>query len=374
MRSWPSAPGPRPSDPPPPRAASGVSPLRAAIVATALILLVTTLDACTTGAPSRRTFEFDGPTMGTRFSVKVVTGAGGLEDAGALDRAIREELDHLNGLMSTWDPDSELSRFNRFAGAEPFRVSRETFDVFRWSAEIEALTGGAFDVTIAPLIDAWGFGPGGHRDQFPTDEEIARLRGDTGTQFLELDDAALTVRKTRPGVRCEFSALAPGYAADRLARLLAARGVGDFLVDVGGELRASGRNDAGRPWQIAIERPQPIGRAIGRLVAISDRAIATSGDYRNYYEVKGERAVHILDPRTGRPIRHRLASVTVIDDLAVRADALSTALMVLGPEEGLRLAEDLDLAALFIVRGDDGFVEHTTRRFDALVGSPNAGP
>jgi FAD:protein FMN transferase len=247
-------------------------------------------------------------------------------------------------------------------------VSPETFEVFEWAVALEALTGGALDVTIAPLLDAWGFGPAGRRDRGPSSDEIARLRQGTGLRHVELDPKAGTVRKTRPDIVVEFSSMAPGYAADRLAGLLLDRGVGDFLVDVGGEFRVRGRNDAGMPWQIAVERPQEAGRFIERMIPLSDGAVATSGDYRNYHEVNGERVAHILDPRTGRPVGHRLASVTVIDDLAVRADGLSTALMVLGPEEGYALAESLDLAALFISRAaEGGFESRATPRFEALA-------
>jgi thiamine biosynthesis lipoprotein len=322
------------------------------------------------GPRDRRTFEFRGPTMGTTFSVKIVTGSDGLSgpDRALLNRAIRAELERINALMSTWDPESELSRFNRSVSQDPFPVSPETFEVFRWALELGALTDGALDVTVAPLVDAWGFGSHGRLSTVPTDTEIARLREMTGMHLLELDAVAETVRKQRPEVACDFSALAPGYAADRLWTMLLKRDVGDFLVDVGGELRASGHNEAGAPWQIGIERPQTVGRAVERTVPILDRAIATSGDYRNYYEVNGTRVAHILDPRTGRPIQHRLASVTVIDELAVRADGISTALMVLGPDQGFALAERLGLPVLFIVRDEGGgFTERATPRFDAIT-------
>lgn len=308
--------------------------------------------------------------MGTTYSIKVVTGAAGLGPAARRDieGLIRVELDRVNALMSTWDPESELSRFNRSTSLEPFAVSPETFEVFRWSVDLAALTGGALDVTVAPLVDAWGFGPGGRRGRPPAADQIDRLREATGVRHLELDAAALTVRKARPDVRCDFSALAPGYAVDRLWARLADHGMADFLIDVGGELRARGRNDAGAAWQVAIERPQPGGRVVERTVPISDLAMTTSGDYRNYYEVDGERVVHILDPRTGRPIRHHLASVTVVDELAVRADGLSTALMVLGPDDGFALAERIDLAALFILRSEIGeFTQLATPRFDRLT-------
>jgi FAD:protein FMN transferase len=326
--------------------------------------------ACAGERLEQQTIEFSGPTMGTTYSVKVVVdwperGAGA---RGALDDTIRGELERVNALMSTWDAESELSRFNQSTSLEPFDVSPETFDVFRWAVDLGELTGGAFDVTVAPLVDAWGFGPEGMRASPPTDDDIARLREATGAHQLELNDTTMTVRKVRADVRCDFSALAPGFAVDQIWTRLEGLGETDFLIDVGGELRARGLNDAGAPWQIGIERPEAAGRVVERMVPITDLAIATSGDYRNYYEADGERLAHILDPRTGRPIRHRLASVTVLDELAVRADALSTALMVLGPDDGFALAEELDLAALLLVRDDaGGFTQRTTTRFDDLT-------
>ena len=328
--------------------------------------------ACASGPPDRRTFEFRGPTMGAAFAVQVVTGRAGLDETAraGLSQAIRTELDGIDARMSTWKSDSELSRFNASTSLEPFAVSRDTFEVFRWAVDLAALTNGAVDVTVAPLVEAWGFGPDGQLERRPSEPELRRLVDAVGVHFLELDSQASTVRKTRPDVRCDFSSLAPGYAADRLWTLLDEQGFSDYLVDVGGELRTRGRNDAGAPWQIAIELPQPGGRSVDRIVPVSDLAIATSGDYRNYHEVEGRRVTHIIDPRTGEPIRHRLASVTVIDALAVRADALSTALMVMGPEEGLAFAREHDLAAAFISRDAEGngFVRETTPRLDALTG------
>lgn len=320
-------------------------------------------------AAARHATEFRGLTMGGAFSVRVVTAGDELESPGFgdLDSALRATLDRINRLMSTWDPDSELSRFNRSTSLEPFAVSPETFDVFKWSVEVATLTGGALDVTIGPLVDAWGFGPAGSRNAAPTSDEIERLREATGPRRIELDPAASTVRKTRPDVRCDLSSIVPGYAADRLWLELAHRGFTDFLIDVGGEVRTRGRNERGAPWQVAIERPDLQGEAIQRRVPISNLAITTAGDYRKYREVDGRRVAHILDPRTGRPLTHRLASVTVIDTLAVRADAFDTALMVLGSDEGMALATKLNLAALFIERTDDGFAERATPRFEEIA-------
>ena len=307
--------------------------------------------------------------MGGTYSVKIVTSKDELETPALqdVDRALRSSLNRIEGLMSTWDPDSELSRFNRSTSLEPVAVAPETFAVFKWSLDVGSVTGGALDVTIAPLVDAWGFGPSGPRKTAPTNEEIDRLRAAMGPGRLELNPTAVTVRKSRADVQCDLSSVVPGYAADRLSQELTDRGFTDFLVDVGGEVLARGRNEAGTPWRVAIERPELQGDAIQRLVPLSDLAITTAGDYRKYREVDGQRVAHILDPRTGRPVTHRLASVTVIDPLAVRADAFDTALLVLGTQEGMALATKLNLAALFIERTKNGFVERTTPRFEAIT-------
>jgi len=324
------------------------------------------LSGCASEVPARRTAEFTGPSMGTTWTVKVVSGPDGLagDESRAIDRGIRDELARINQLMSTWDATSELSRFNQSASLEPFPVAPETFEVFRWSVQLWEETGGAMDPSIAPLIDAWGFGVD-RSVTAPDDATIERLRADTGMSLVELGPDGRWVRKRRSGVRIDFSALAPGYAADRIAAGLTDRGLTDFLVDVGGELVGRGTNAEGQAWQVAIERPQAGGRAVARVIPVVDRAIATSGDYRNVREVAGARVTHILDPRSGRPVQHTLASATVLDALAVRADALSTALMVMGPDEAMRFATERALPALFLIRRPDGsFDEWASPAFD----------
>jgi FAD:protein FMN transferase len=318
-----------------------------------------------------RVVELSGPSMGTTWKLKIAPGPREFSsmDRAGVDAAVRDTLTRIEALMSTWDPESELSRFNRSTSTEPMPVAPETFEVFRWAVTLSEETGGVLDPTVSPVVEAWGFGaarePG---SQPPGADRLRALLDATGMRHLQLDPGGRWVRKRRPDVRCDFSALAPGYAADRLVILLANRGITDFLVDVGGELAARGQNGQGAPWQVAVERPREGRRHIARLVPLRDLAIATSGDYRNYREVDGSRVSHIIDPRTGRPIAHRLASATVIDRLGVRADALATALMVLGPEEGQALAERLDLAALLIVRNaGGGFDEYMTPRFEALL-------
>jgi FAD:protein FMN transferase len=339
--------------------------------ARAVLLIILVLSAaCAREAAPVRTIEFSGPTMGTAFSVKIVPGEDGLVgDARiAVDQAIRDLLQRVDQLMSTWREDSELSRFNASRSLDPFEVSPETFEVISAAIDIARETAGALDVTIAPIIDLWGFGPDGRVASAPTDEALDAVMAAVGIHLLELDADRRTVRKRHPEVRVELSSIAPGYAADRIGDLLAARGFRDFLVDVSGELVARGRNEARLPWQVAIERPQSVGRGIARVVPLLDTAIATSGDYRNYREEDGVRLTHILDPRTRRPIQHRLASATVVDRQCIRADALSTALMVMGPEEGLAFAEREGLAVLLLVRQPDGsFAERASRAFVAML-------
>lgn len=335
------------------------------------VLLLAAL-ACRSSPPELdRQIRLGGPTMGTTWSATLVPGPRGLDPAerDAIDRGIRDLLARIEGLMSTWDEASELSRFNRSRSLEPFTVSPDTFEVFRWAVRLADETGGALDVTVLPIVHAWGFGAAAqHPAGLPDEAALARLRESTGIRHLELDANGRWVRKRRPDVECDFSALAPGYAADRIADLLGPHGLAGFLIDVGGELVARGRNADGRPWRVAVERPEELARKIARVVPLDDRAIATSGDYRNYREVNGRRIGHIIDPRTARPVDHRLASATVVDRSCTRADALATALMVLGPDEGLALARRLDVAALLLVRNDQGgFDERTTPRFDELL-------
>jgi thiamine biosynthesis lipoprotein len=333
------------------------------------VLTVVTVACGAAEAP--RVIELAGPTMGTTWSVKLVPGPRGLDDEELenLDGQIRDLLGRVEALMSTWNPESELSRFNRFRAVEPFPVSPETFAVFRAAVEVAGETDGALDVTVLPLVHAWGFGAAGREAATPPDEPtMARLLASTGVRHLELDPDGRWVRKHRPEVECDFSALAPGYAADLIADLLTSRGFEGFLLDVGGELVARGRNADGAAWRVGVDRPQEKRGTAAAVVPLVDVAIATSGDYRSYREVDGVRVSHIIDPRTGRPIRHTLASVTVVDPSCMRADALATALMVLGFEEALSMADRLDLAVLLLVRRTDGgFEAHATPRFDALT-------
>ena len=313
--------------------------------------------------------EFLGETMGTTFTVKVVVPAARwAQVAERVEPAIQAELDLVNARMSTWRADSELSQFNQSAETAPTTMSPETLEVFRIAQEVSAASGGAFDVTVGPLVNAWGFGPDGQTLEGPSDAELVALRARVGYQALDIDRAASTLRKARPDVYCDLSAVAKGYGVDRVAQALEGLGIDNYMVEIGGEIRTRGAKD-GRGWHLAIEKPVMTHRETQKVLAIppGGLALATSGDYRNYLEVDGVRLSHTIDPRTGRPIAHALASVSVIHAECAYADAYATALMVLGPEDGYHLALDLDLAALFIIRDAPGqFTEKATSAFERL--------
>jgi thiamine biosynthesis lipoprotein len=226
------------------------------------------------------------------------------------------------------------------------------------------LSGGALDVTVGPLVDLWSFGPAARPEGVaPSDQEIAAAMAAVDYNQLEVGHDPPALRKPSSACRIDLSSLAKGFAVDQVAEALKTLGIDSYMVEVGGEIRTAGLNPAGKPWQIAVEIPTTEGRGIQRIVALDDRTMATSGDYRNYFEQDGVRFCHIIDPRTGRPVCHRLASVSVLADSCMEADALATALFVLGPDEGLQLAADQNLAALFVVHTADGFVEYPTRTF-----------
>jgi len=302
--------------------------------------------------PVRDQWVLSGATMGTAFTVKVVVPVDPVVTEDEVAASIREAVDDVDYRMSTYRADSELSRFNDF-GSGPFEVSPALLEVMVEAQRISRISDGAFDITIGPLVDAWGFGPDPRTDP-PEDSTIERLLAEHGFRQLVLDVDQRTVRKNTPALRCDLSAIAKGYGVDRVARRLVELGFNDFMVEIGGEVLAMGVNVEERTWRIGVERPQADRAGVWAAVELSDAAMATSGDYRNYYERDGVRVSHTIDARTGRPVTHPLASVTVIHPSCMTADALATAISVLGPVEGRGLVEREGLAALFLIRTIDG--------------------
>ncbi len=312
--------------------------------------------------------EFAGSAFGTNFSVKIVAPPAEL-DTGELGAEIEAALARIDRRVSTWRADSEVSRFNGYAGLHWFPVSTETCALVAEALTHSAATAGAFDITVGPLVDLWGFGPEPAGASPPAAADIEMLLAGTGYRSLHADCMRNALRKDVASVRIDLSAFAKGYAVDVVAGLLEARALADFLVEIGGEMRMRGLNGRGEDWAIAIESPLPGERAVHRILRLSDTAVATSGDYRNFFESDGRRYSHTIDPRTGYPVAHRAAAVTVLADTAARADALATALLVMGPEAGLEFADGEGLAALFLLRDDGAIIERSSPAFAAEAGA-----
>jgi thiamine biosynthesis lipoprotein len=314
---------------------NSVSP-RAALFAIVLFC-VALLGACGDAGDKVDSVVITGPTMGTTYAVKLFDSD---VEADTLQSQIDALLERINAQMSTWRPDSELSRF------------------------ISALSDGAFDVTVGPVVNLWGFGPDAGKTGPPSRQQIEKTMERVGYRQLAVRASPAALRKQHPHMYVDLSAIAKGFAVDEVARLLDSRQIQSYLVEIGGELRARGFKPDGSAWNIAIEQPLSGERSVQSIVPLHDSAIATSGDYRNYVERDGKRYSHTINPRTGRPIAHGLASVSVITDSAMRADALATAIMVMGPEEGYQLAAREALAVQLIIRTADQFQVLVTPQFE----------
>jgi thiamine biosynthesis lipoprotein len=316
------------------------------------------------GRPAGRAeLHFAGETMGTTYNVKVARWSqpGRLPE---LHEAVQAAFDGVNGSMSLHRADSELARFNRAAGE--VALSEDLWRVVAAGQEVASATDGAFDMTVAPLVVRWGFGPA-PRGRMPQGEEIRTIRARIGHQALQVDRARRLAVKRRPDLEIDLGGIAKGYGVDLAARALDAAGAEHYLVEAGGEVFTRGVNGEGQPWRIGIEQPDAMPPRARLVVPFSGQAMATSGDYRNYFEADGRRYSHEIDPRTGAPVDHRLCSVTVVAQNCMRADALATALLVLGPDRGMRLAESLGLAAYFVERLAPGqYRDDQTGAFAAL--------
>jgi thiamine biosynthesis lipoprotein len=307
--------------------------------------------------------------MGTSYSVKLMDLPDSV-DVDGLGAEIKRRLQRINSLMSTYSEESEISRFNRSPSKEWFSISAETQQVVALALDICERSEGAFDITLGPVVNLWGFGPGEQRSEVPLPSEVSRALARVGCEHLESRALPPALKKRLPDLYVDLSAIAKGYAVDLVADYLETQGLSNYLVEVGGEIRAKGVNAKDAPWQVAVEKPSAGERRVQRIVGLNDQAIATSGDYRNYFEHQGKRYNHTLDPKTGNPVTHSLASVAVISDSAMYADAMATALMVLGPDRGYDLAMQEGLPTLFIIRAAGGFVEKHTPSFEQYMKAP----
>ncbi|MFQ5602469.1 MAG: FAD:protein FMN transferase [bacterium] len=332
------------------------------------LLLLVCLIGCKNDEPTTDLLVIEGNTMGTTFVVKMVKNTGQMPDLNSeeLETAIDEILLQVNQQMSTYLPDSEISQFNRSEGSDWFAISSDFARVLTAALEIAKKSNGAFDPTVGPLVNLWGFGPEHLAALIPSDEEIRKKKALTGYEKIAVRAEPPAVRKTLPGVYCDLSAIAKGFGVDRVAEYLETSGITNYMVEIGGEVRVKGRGPTGQMWRIGVESPDdPSG--LQMVLHLKDNALATSGDYFNYFEKDGVRYSHTIDPRTGKPIMHKLASVTVLHKSCMLADGFATAINVLGPVDGFELAVQQELLVYLIVRGEHGFEEKMTPAFENFI-------
>lgn len=295
-------------------------------------------------------YQFSGETMGTSYNITVVDVPTGVERE-QLALIIEATLKDVNAHYSNWDPESEISRFNKSESIDEIEISSGLALMLKHADEIYEATDGKFDLTLKPVIDLWGFGPSGRIVERPSDDDIALAQQLTGqNRVLKLSADGTRATKMDPGVSVDLAAIAKGYGIDALASALEAEGIERYMVEIGGDLFVKGETSREASWRIGIERPIAGQRILESVVEIRDVGMATSGDYRNYFEENGVRYSHIIDAATGQPITHHTASVTVIADSAMLADAWATALLAVGETRGLQIADEAGIAALFIVR------------------------
>lgn len=313
---------------------------------------------------------FSGRTMGTSYHITVVPpGTAGLK-LDELQQHIDTRLQEINQRMSTYIGDSELSRINKAEAQKWVQVSKETAEVIRAAQQISIETEGAFDITLGNLVNLWGFGPDINLYSIPDTERIKSTLALCGYQNLKIQRDPPQVKKLNDSLYVDLSGIAKGYGVDQIAELLVKQGFPDHLVEIGGEIRTGGEKGPGYPWNIGIERPQSEGRSIQKIIhASTPMAMATSGDYRNYFEHQGKRYSHTIDPATGYPITHKLAAVSVLHKSCMLADAYATALMVMGPERAMDFAKQHEIAIYMLVKGEQGFVPVSSPEFEKFISS-----
>ncbi len=314
--------------------------------------------------PDPNLIEFSGATMGTHYSIKLSA-----DDSFHLKQyksAVDDLLFRFERQMSTYQKHSELMQFNHYPVGKWFPATEGLIELIEESIQISQLTRGAFDVTVGPVVRLWGFGPDHTDNAVPSEAEINTRMSQIGFQYIDMDISNKALKKQKQ-LEVDLSAIAKGKAVDEVAHLLDSMNVTNYLVEIGGEVRTKGRRSTKRGWQIGIEAPLIGERAVQAVVSLQQDAMASSGDYRNFFEADGVRYSHTIDPRTGYPVRHNLAAVTVIRDSTSEADALATALMVLGPEEGYDLALRESIAAYFIIKVGSGFEMKMTPQFEPYL-------
>ena len=319
-----------------------------------------------TGACQNNNYKIlliNGLTMGTTYSIKIKT-ANAAVNKEKIRADIEKILLEINQKMSTYIVDSELSVINFSNSLDSNLISDDLFKVISHANTISKTTNGAFDITVGPLVNLWGFGPNKSENKIPSNEEIELIKKNIGYKKIYLNKETTSIKKLHPDLYVDLSGIAKGFAVDKIALYLNSYNLENYLVEIGGELIAKGTNEDNEVWQIGIENPN---NNLAKIIGLKDIAMATSGDYRNYFEKNGVRYSHTINPNTGKPIKHKLASVTVLDKTAMNADALATAFMVLGPAKTIELANELKIGVYLIIKNDENFYEEYNEYFEPFI-------
>lgn len=327
-----------------------------------LVLLIGVLSGCGSGDSLE---TFGGPTMGSTYSIKYVRHAS-LPAPQEVRVEVEKILADVDRQMSTYRADSDISRFNALPAGRCQIMPAPVLELIRVGEQLSQQSEGSYDLTVEPLMNLWGFGPQGREEKVPDAAALAEVRQRVGHQHLRIDGDRLC---KDAAVEVDFNSIAAGYAVDTIATRLEALGIHDYLAEATGELKASGKKLDGSPWRIALEEPRDDQQVAERVINVDGYGLSTSGDYRNYFQQDGRRYSHTFDARTGAPVLHDLASVTVIHPSALMADGLSTQLLILGPERAWDYAEKHDIGAFFVIRADTGFVTRTSHAFERLSGA-----
>lgn len=308
--------------------------------------------------------SFGGPTMGSTYSVKYVHREG-LPTPKDVQVEVEKILIEVDQQMSTYRSDSDIERFNDLPANRCQKMPAPVLKLVRVGEQLSEQSEGSYDLTVEPLLNLWGFGPQAREEKVPSAQALAEVRQRVGYQHLRIDRDQLC---KDAAVEVDFNSIAAGYAVDTIAAKLDAMGIHNYLAEATGELKAAGKKLDGSPWRIALEEPRDDQQVAQKVIAVDGYGVSTSGDYRNYFQQDGRRYSHTFDARTGAPILHTLASVTVIHPSALMADGLSTLLLILGPERGWDYAQAHDIGAFFVIRADTGFVTRTNQAFERLSG------
>jgi thiamine biosynthesis lipoprotein len=333
------------------------------------LTLVINLLACENPAEHQQAVVLSDLTMGTTYTIKLNI-ADTKIDRARISTEVNQRLDKINAQMSTYMETSALSIFNQSKTQDWEEIPVDLYTVIGEALRINKLSYRAFDVTIGPVVNLWGFGPEAQLEVIPDESTIREALDSVGSQYIHLRKPPYAIKKDRADLYIDLSAIAKGYAVDVITNYLDELSMKNYMVEIGGEIKTRGINPDNKVWHIGIEKPLDDQRSVQTVITLNNTAMATSGDYRNYFEENGIRYSHTIDPSTGKPITHKLASVTVLHPSAMTADAMATALLVLGPERGSELALRENLAALFIIRDKDNFIEFMTPKFEHVIVNP----